>query len=401
MPPTMLAGTAWEAALPLQRSRLVRYCFLRTGNVDVAEDLAQETLYEAWRHLHKLHEPAGLERWLGAIARNVCRRWARERGNELAHRPPFASITADEASPWEEAVADDFDLEIELERTELVALLDRAMALLPPDTRRVLVQRYVQEAPQAEIARQLGVTEGAIEARVQRGKLALQRILTARFPDDAAAYGLVAAGDDAWQGTRLWCPGCGRRHLEGVLKPEQGELRLRCPDCSVRGHGYHINARMGVALLRSARTYKPAVTRVLNSIYELFQVYAVDGAVRCSRCQGWMPIRVEERADASPQWEWRQCFSVSCPRCGRADGIDDHESWHSLTWSLPETRRFWREHPRMRFLPARQIEADGSPAAVTGFESLTDGRRLEVVALRATGKVLRVDGLPPVESREE
>jgi hypothetical protein len=82
------------------------------------------------------------------------------------------------------------------------------------------------------------------------------------------------------------------------------------------------------------------------------------------------------------------------------DGIDDRETWHSLTWSLPEVRRFWREHPKMRFLPVREIEVDGSLAVVTALESLTDGARIDALFLRATGKVLRVNGSPPSERQQ-
>ncbi len=395
MPPSPAASDAWIAALPLQRSRLVRYCSQRTRNVDAAEDLAQETLFEAWRHLHKLHDPEGLERWLGAIARNVCRRWARGRGNELAHHAPSAPDQDDDAASWEEMVAGDFDLEVELERTELVELLDRAMALLPPDTRQVLLQRYVREAPQEEIARQLGVTESAVEARLQRGKLALRRTLTTRFRQDAVAYGLVAALGDGLQETRIWCPGCGRRRVEGHLQADHGELLLQCPDCSQQGVRNCLDAHKGNAL-QGLRGYKPALSRVLDSIYRLFQVNAVDGVVCCPRCRSGMPIQVESLSERSPRWGFSSTISIRCSQCG-IEGIDDSESWHSLTWSLPEVRRFWREHPRMRFLPVRETEVDGSPAVVTALESLTDGARVDAIFLRATGKVLRVNGSPSAE----
>jgi RNA polymerase sigma-70 factor (ECF subfamily) len=75
---------AWDLALHAERARLVHLCAYLTGNNDAAEDLAQETLVEAWRHAHKLHDPSGRDRWLAAIARNVCRRWLRARGRELA-----------------------------------------------------------------------------------------------------------------------------------------------------------------------------------------------------------------------------------------------------------------------------------------------------------------------------
>ena len=48
-----------------KRRRLVRLCAAVTGDRTVAEDLAQETLLEAWRSAHKLHDPAGADRWRG------------------------------------------------------------------------------------------------------------------------------------------------------------------------------------------------------------------------------------------------------------------------------------------------------------------------------------------------
>ncbi|HSH83264.1 MAG TPA: sigma-70 region 4 domain-containing protein, partial [Herpetosiphonaceae bacterium] len=61
------------------------------------------------------------------------------------------------------------------------------LALLPPTTRSALVARYVLELPQAEISSRLGVSEGAVEARLHRGKLALRRVLAAELREEAAA----------------------------------------------------------------------------------------------------------------------------------------------------------------------------------------------------------------------
>src|SRR5437870_3335209 len=80
-----------DVPLPDDRARLVRLCARLTGDLDAAEDLAQETLYEAWRNAHKLHDLTGRTQWLAAIARNVCLRWTRARGRDLARlaRPPL------------------------------------------------------------------------------------------------------------------------------------------------------------------------------------------------------------------------------------------------------------------------------------------------------------------------
>jgi hypothetical protein len=94
----------------------------------------------------------------------------------------------------------------------------------------------------------------------------------------------------------------------------------------------------------------------------------------------WVPA--DDAAD------WSGCIYQLCPQCGRFDA----ESWHSLTWSMPEARRFWQANPRMRYLPEREVEAGGLPAMVTGFESLAGGARLEVVTLRDSLQVVCIHG---------
>jgi DNA-directed RNA polymerase specialized sigma24 family protein len=46
-----------ETILAGERTRLVRFCAYLTGNPDAAEDLAQETVLEAWRNQQKLYHP--------------------------------------------------------------------------------------------------------------------------------------------------------------------------------------------------------------------------------------------------------------------------------------------------------------------------------------------------------
>src|SRR5689334_990502 len=80
---------------PAERARLVRLCALLTGDRETAEDLAQETLYEAWRHEANLRDPERRAQWLSGIARNVCRRWLRKKARESTRfAPPGAGPDA-------------------------------------------------------------------------------------------------------------------------------------------------------------------------------------------------------------------------------------------------------------------------------------------------------------------
>ena len=207
-------------------TRLVRLCAALTGNKEIAEDLAQETMLEAWRHRHMLRDAEKKAQWLSGIARNVCLRWSRTRGRELARFTAFEGNT----EQLEERLADDYDIEVELERKELIELLDRAMALLPVETRTVLVKRYVEESPIAEVAAQLGTNTSAVAMRLQRGKLALRKVLTSEMSQEIAPYNTHTI--NGWEETPLWCYHCGQHRLLGKRNSSKGELLLKCPDCS-------------------------------------------------------------------------------------------------------------------------------------------------------------------------
>jgi RNA polymerase sigma-70 factor (ECF subfamily) len=379
-------AVAWDLTLPAERARLVRLCACLTGNSDTAEDLAQETLVEAWRHAHKLHDPSGRDRWLAAIARNVCRRWSRARGRELARRA-YELRDADAAEPVD-GVADELDVEVDLERHELAQLLDRALALLPPVTRQVLIESYVEESPQAEVAARLRLSEGAVAMRLRRGKLALRRVLATDLAQEAAAYGLIDEATQQWHETPIWCLSCGQRRYMGAYNQRTGDLVLQCPACRYSGVNLaHIDHGEP---LRGGKGHRPALSRLMVCADSYFRRALAHGSVPCGTCERPVLLRMGMPDYIPLAIRHLRGMYLRCDRCGCA---------HDLTlaglalWS-PEGRRFWRAHPRLRTLPEREVEAAGCAAIVTSFESVTDGARLDVVSASDTYEILSVHGAP-------
>src|SRR5215470_14177146 len=97
--------------------------------------------------------------------------------------------------------------------------------------------------------------------RLQRGKLALRRVLTGELSQEFAPYGIHPYGTVQWEETRLWCPFCGKMRLLGHFLLNHSGLQLRCPACNV---GTDENLLDSHHDFGSVKTYKPALSRLLT-----------------------------------------------------------------------------------------------------------------------------------------
>ncbi|MEW9531876.1 SigE family RNA polymerase sigma factor [Microbispora sp. NPDC049125] len=138
---------------------LFRYGFVLTGNADDAADLVQEALLrlgDAWQRVARKDDPEGYVRTI--MARQHVSWWRRRRREHLVAQTP------DSAARQDTRLDEDDGLWAELGE-------------LPPKQRAVLVLRYYEDLPDAEIARILGVSAGTVRSQASRalGKLRVQR----------------------------------------------------------------------------------------------------------------------------------------------------------------------------------------------------------------------------------
>jgi len=376
----------FETILAEERSRLVRLCAWFSGNPGAAEDLAQETLIAAWKSRKQLQSLDKLKPWTSAIARNVCLNWSRQHSREQSHL--LYSIDSEDGS-FEEELPDETSLELELDRYELARLLDQALNLLPRETAQMLVEHYIRESSQAEIAELMNINPGTVAVRLQRGKLTLQKLLRKNLQAEASAFGLIHQDNPGWEETNIWCPWCGEARLVG--KYQRNEMfALRCPKCDPYSEsimaGLDLTKPYHASLLGNIKTYKPAYSRLLAAFHPLYQEAVKSHTAPCLACGSSVDVRIEHDAQPDKQSSMFGQITLRCPACGWVS----NKSLSGLVLGSLEAQRFWREFPRLRTLPALEIEVHGSPAVLTRLQSLTSSAELSVISRRDSFEQMEV-----------
>lgn len=364
----------------VERRRLVRLCAVLSGDAGAAEDLAQETLLEGWRNLDKLHDRDGAERWLAAVARNVCLRWGRRAGREAAVATAVRAV-----APAAEAV----DFDEELDRADLESLLGHALALLTPDARDVLVRRYVDGVTSRELAAALGVGEDAVAMRLARAKAALRRLLATDLHDAAAELGLLADDGETWRATRVWCGQCGERRLLTRTTTSPALVSFRCPGCVPTATGSGAEYRLDNPYFARLLGAVVRPTAVLARAATWSQAYFAGGAgtvVACTRCAASVPLHRYEREAAPGDAPHRHGLHASCEACDETVS----SSLGGLVTTLPQVRSLRRAHTRTVVRAVREIDVGGTPAFVTEVTSVSGGASVAAFFSRQTLRLLDV-----------
>jgi RNA polymerase sigma factor (sigma-70 family) len=156
--------------LAVQYSALMlRTALLMVGDRDIAEDIVQDALIQAWHHLADLREAGALRPWLMRIVINQCisfkRRLAR---SGLLLRQTLSELESDllarSAELHKGVLERDWDLA-------------RAVAGLPAKQRVAIVLHYYNGMTLPEMARALQTSENTLKKRIQTALANLRQIL--------------------------------------------------------------------------------------------------------------------------------------------------------------------------------------------------------------------------------
>jgi RNA polymerase sigma-70 factor (sigma-E family) len=137
----------------------VRFAYFLTGNREAAEELVQEAFVRVAGRFQHLREPDNVPAYLRRTILNLHASHLRRRRLERAWLRRESS---------QESVSAEADIAT---RDDLW----RALALLPDRQRAALVLRYYEDLSEAETARVLGCSVGALNQLVVRAKTTLRQ----------------------------------------------------------------------------------------------------------------------------------------------------------------------------------------------------------------------------------
>ena len=159
---------AFEALVTAYQKQVYNLALRTVGNEEDAADMTQEAFLRAYRSLGSFRGDSKFSVWLYRLTTNICIDFLRSRG-----RRPTVSLTAadEDEEPQELDVADDrFDPVQSLERAELRRAVQRGLASLPEDYRRILMLRELSGLSYAEIGQVLRLEEGTVKSRLFRAR---------------------------------------------------------------------------------------------------------------------------------------------------------------------------------------------------------------------------------------
>lgn len=165
---------AFERMIDRFERSLFNYAHGMLQNTFDAQEVVQDAMMRAHKALTRQYDEArcaalALRPWLFRTVRNLCLN--KRRSKTRALEQPLTEYDEDRMGPFVKPFSSD------LERRQEVELLRRALALLPIEARELIVLRFIEEMPYAEIARTVGASEASLRGKVFRSLKLLREAL--------------------------------------------------------------------------------------------------------------------------------------------------------------------------------------------------------------------------------
>jgi RNA polymerase sigma-70 factor, ECF subfamily len=167
--------SAWETVVSSYGRRIYNLSYRYMNRQDIAEDLTQEILIRVYQNLKSYRPEAGnFQNWILRIARNLIidhyrqiRRFPQAGGSEELE----ALNIGDDRAPDPQRAA---------EQVEASRFLQDGIKALSPELKEAIILRDIEGLTYQEITDLLGVPEGTVKSRINRGRIELAKLLVKR-----------------------------------------------------------------------------------------------------------------------------------------------------------------------------------------------------------------------------
>jgi len=157
------------------QSMVQRLAMRAIGNEDLAQEVVQDTMLQAYLSLDKLKDPTRFKSWLYGIVVNVCRNTLRRRRVICFSLEAMIGNFMDEPSP---IAGNSPDPQQVAEQEEIYTALLKAINTLSPKNRSAILLFYHEQFSLQEVANRLNISVSAVKGRLHKSRHQLRQRLS-------------------------------------------------------------------------------------------------------------------------------------------------------------------------------------------------------------------------------
>jgi RNA polymerase sigma-70 factor, ECF subfamily len=165
---------AFELLVIKYERRIQRLIGRMVRDVDLVEDIAQETFIRAYRALAQFRGDARFYTWLYRIAVNTAKKALMDlKRDPTISENSFKSGEDDETSPLENELISSETPDAVLASKEIVEMVNAAMEALPEELRQAITLREIEGLSYEEISLAMNCPIGTVRSRIFRAREAI------------------------------------------------------------------------------------------------------------------------------------------------------------------------------------------------------------------------------------
>jgi len=168
-----------EVLIRRHYKHLYNYIRRMLGNIEMTEDIVQETFLRVFRNARRYKRIAKFTTWMFRIATNLAFNEIRRR---KAHPTSELDAELDDETRLQEVLSSDAELPLKgLERKELEEAVEETLEHLPPDCRAVLLLCDMEDLSYETVGDMLNLKPGTVGSRLCRARRLFISYFTRRF----------------------------------------------------------------------------------------------------------------------------------------------------------------------------------------------------------------------------